>query len=137
MEKFWTLLFLIEILMFLICTVYSCFYECLNSFFELEKFHIRMSFLIFEPKFKRKKVLSWFTIVFTNSFDYFITLGLNHNNWKWRKHNLWHQFWIWYWYFRLYWDYSKIFQDFQMQQKWRFSQSQRSTDSHWYRFMIS
>ena len=38
MEKFWTLLFLIEILMFLICTVYSCFYECLNSFFELENF---------------------------------------------------------------------------------------------------
>ena len=137
--------------MFLICTVYSCFYECLNpffkilfenfirkfhwkiSFFELENFHIRMNFIIFE----HKKVQSWFMIVFTNSFDYFITLGLNHNNWKWRQHNLWHQFWIWYWYYPLYWDYSKIFQDFQMQQKWRFSQSQRSTDSHWCRFMIS
>ena len=30
MEKFWTLLFSIEILMYLICTVYFCFYECLN-----------------------------------------------------------------------------------------------------------
>ena len=47
MEKFWTLLFLITILVSSICTVYSCFYECLNSisnlrYFELENFHIRM-----------------------------------------------------------------------------------------------
>ena len=45
MEKFWTLLFLITILVSSICTVYSCFYECLNSFFNLRHF---------EPKYSNK-----------------------------------------------------------------------------------
>ena len=73
----------------------------LYRYFELENLHIPMNFIIFEAKFKRKKVLSWFMIVFTNSSGYFITLGLNLNNWKWRLHNLWHQFLIWFWYFLL------------------------------------
>ena len=42
---------------------------------------------VFAPRFKHKKVLSWFMIAFINSYGCSITLDSNPSNWKWRRHN--------------------------------------------------